>query len=585
MIENITITDLFLQQVYRNPDKIAIVSESRKYTFQELNKEADSVATFLMDEHGIQSEDIVTIKIKRSEWQIIIALGIMKAGAAYLPIDSNYPTDRINYIHDNSKSKFFFDENQLASFRNQKKKYDKGKILPATTSESLAYVIYTSGSTGKPKGVMVEHRNAVSMFENLKNVFTFRSDTVIGAITNYTFDISVLEMFGALCIGNTVWYLIDTSVEGILNLLNKKEITALQLTPSRFAQLHEVDKSFIKRLHSLDILLVGGEPMRQKQYEILRNYLSDVNVFNVYGPTETTIWSTSLLLKHSTGLTIGKPLLGEEVYVLDELGESVNQGSIGEICIGGSGVSRGYLNNAELTKKKFVSNPYKAEDTLYKTGDRAKMLFNGELEYLGREDDQVKIRGHRIELGEIEEILRNMESITEAVVVMSPNDFDNPCLVAFLKVSTHVELVDIQEYVSRCLPHYMFPNQYVVVDEFQLNSSGKIDKSTLFNCDALAVMESTFIPPRNEVDKKLICIWQDTLQREHIGIRDNFFHLGGHSVKAMIIITRVQEEFGLHLDMQTMLLEPTIEHASNYLSLIQGGEQVESEKEEDELII
>jgi len=434
--------------------------------------------------------------------------------------------------------------------------YTRDAVSVLINEKDLAYVIYTSGSTGKPKGVMVEHRNVNSFFENLSAKFSFSPGQVIGAATNFTFDISVLELLGSLVNGLTIFLFEDSDPELLVQSLSEGKLNVLQLTPSRLAQLTE--ERDITLLDKLDVLLIGGEALNKVMFSELMK-LTSTKIFNVYGPTETTIWSTALDLRSSTGLSIGSPLLNEQIYILDSSGSLVPKAVAGEIYIGGAGVARGYLNRPDLTEEKFTENRFKPGQRIYRTGDLGRWLQNGNVEFMGRDDDQVKIRGYRIELGEIETALLSEGIIEEAVVIARETGFQEKELVAYIVSGISVNISDLKIYLRTKLPDYMLPSHFIQLDQLPLTSSGKINKKSLpLSEEGDSMRTKTYLPPGNDMERKLMLIWSEVLGREMISITDDFFELGGHSLKATRLLSKYHKAFDVKLSLKELFIHKDI---------------------------
>lgn len=554
-----TITALFEEQADKKGDTKILVFDEEAYSYKELNTAANQLAAYLNKKHSLQPNDLVAIKLDRSEWMVIAILAILKAGAAYVPIDPEYPKERVDYILSDSKCKAVIDDALLSDFRSNQDDYPTANPAQASRPEDLAYVIYTSGSTGKPKGVMVEHRNVVAFMDNMATRFSLKSDLVMGATTNYTFDISVLELLGTLLTGIKVLLLDKAEPDDILELINSYKITALQVTPSRLNQMFNANDNSIAILKKLKVLLVGGEALSHHNYDRLKE-LKATKVYNVYGPTETTIWSTCLDVQASTALSIGKPLSNEGVYILSEEGMLSPIGVPGEICIGGDGLARGYLNQPELTAEKFVADPFMAGEKIYKTGDIGRWMHDGSIAFMGRKDGQLKVQGYRIEPGEIETALQQHASVEQAVVIGQEDKHGEQELVAYLVCKEAPNTASIREHLKKSLPSYMVPGQYVQVDAIPLLPSGKVDKNKLIEKAGVVVAIGVeYVAPRNEIEEKIAAMWHDVLGKEKIGIKDDFFSLGGHSLKATRLISMMLKEFGITMSLFTFFTNATVE--------------------------
>lgn len=441
-------------------------------------------------------------------------------------------------------------------------------MAPVLHPHDPAYVIYTSGSTGHPKGVVVSHASLAAFVQNYSNKFYLKAPMVIGAVTNITFDISVLELIGSLGCGLTIHLLDMDDPDTIYKNLQHKRINALQITPSRLAQL--TADTGMAVLESLDVLLIGGEALGEVQFQELKQ-LSGTVVINVYGPTETTIWSSCLYVKEAGMLSVGKPLYNEALYILDDHLKLVPMGVTGEICISGSGLALGYLNLPELTAEKFVPHPFRPGEKLYRTGDLGRHLADGAIAFMGRKDDQVKVRGYRIELGEIAHAVNSYETITQAVILAIENKNREKELVAYFTASETVQLGALISYLRDLLPVYMLPTHFVQLPAMPLNASGKVNRKVLPDPTGLTLAGTqAYEAPQNELEKAVANLWAQELGRESIGRKANFFELGGHSLKATRLISSYQRLFGVRLSLKDLFVYVTVkEHAA----LIAAAEQ------------
>ncbi len=570
-----TIINLFEEQVRSQPDTIALIVDETALSYRELNEKANQLGGYLRKQYNVKPDDHVAVKLERTEWMIITLLGILKSGAAYVPIEPDYPKERIDYLLSDSQSKLLIDDKELTAFRRVQDTFSTADLAANNDAGNLAYVIYTSGSTGQPKGVMVEHRSVVSFFNNFEERFGLRAGMVMGATTNYSFDISVLELLGTLVKGVRLCLISDTSPDTILRYISEFRINTLQVTPSRLGQLLEADTESINILKQLKVLLIGGEALSEAAYDRVKA-LKATRVVNVYGPTETTIWSSSLDINGSRELSIGKPLVGEQIYIITREGKLCGIGMPGEICIGGSGLARGYWNRAELTAEKFVANPFIPGERMYKTGDLGKWASDGTIRFLGRMDNQVKVRGYRIELGEIENALQHHPEVDSAVVTIfrSP-DGDNE-LAAYIVSKSALNMADIRAHLAQTLPGYMIPAYFVQLDALPLNSSGKVDRKQLPDPKGIGIVASTeYVAPRNETEEILVGLWEQVLARDKIGIKDNFFELGGHSLKVIRLISRVYKQFEVRLELKDLFVKVTPEDQA---LLIQSGGKIAYEE-------
>ncbi len=541
-----TISQLFEEQASKSPNKTAVVFGDEKLTYKELNEKANSLAHYLRN-NGIGRNDIVGIMVNRSLEMIIAILAVLKAGGAYTPIDPEYPKDRITYMLKNSNAKLLLTQKHLNEYMdfencinidlNNTKLYNLDKInLPCVnTSDDLIYVIYTSGSTGLPKGVMLKHQNINNFIAGVLQEFNFTSQDTIVSITTISFDIFVLESLLPLLNGIKMVIASEeeqTDIKLFNDLCKKNNVNIIQTTPSRLqAMLNDSSvSSFIK---NIKYTLVGGEPFPPALLEKLSTICS-TKIYNMYGPTETAVWSSLKELSSDKKITIGKPIANTQMYILDKYNMPLPVGVPGELFIAGDGVCKGYFNNIELTKKVFVNNPFIENTLMYKTGDLCQLSLNGEIEYLGRIDNQVKIRGLRIELGEIENKILSYHSIKEACVIkqtINNRDFISAYITANAKVNINI----LKKHLSNSLPKYMIPSYFTVLEELPHTPNGKINKKVLplpkevLNTDK----EITYIAPKTDLEKKFVSIWEQILNISPIGITDNFFELGGDSILAM----------------------------------------------------
>jgi amino acid adenylation domain-containing protein len=551
-----TVIDFFEEQVAQNPGKTAVVFGEKEISYHDLNEKSNQLAHYLKTTYSIKADDLVGLTLDRSEWMVIAILGVLKSGAAYVPVDPAYPEERIAYILDDSKCKVLIDKKELDKFKEQEHNYSKGNLSSDSNVSDLAYVIYTSGSTGNPKGVMVEHGNLAQFTHNLTNTFGFRTGMRLAALTTYTFDISVLELLCSISTGICVFVMDEIDPLNILSQLREHNINILQVTPSRLNQLSLASLGF-ELLSGLDILLIGGEPLPEKMYQDLRKELPGVSIYNVYGPTEATIWSTCSSVNDSTKLNIGKPLIEEYIYILNAHGQLLPVGIAGELYIGGTGVTRGYLNRLELTNEKFVPNPFRLGERMYNTGDIGRWLPDGNIQCLGRVDDQVKIRGFRIELGEIASVLQKHDKVKDSVVVASAVNGPDKELIAY--TTGEADAAELRDYLKEHLPIYMVPGYYVHMESIPLTSNGKVNKKALpLPAERYHQKQETIMSADTETQKAIAGIWQNMLDIELIGIDDNFFDLGGSSIMAPKVINQINKETGIKLSLSSLYQLPTI---------------------------
>ncbi|NOQ25906.1 MAG: amino acid adenylation domain-containing protein [Bacteroidales bacterium] len=562
-----TIIQLFKENVIKLPVATALIFNNESKTFLELDELSNSVAIELT-KRGVESGQLIGLMIDRSIEMIIGILGILKAGAAYLPMDPLYPEERNQLIIEKSEIEYVLVNNK----RSENIKATQIDILKdinfeetvfesiKTNKENLAYVIYTSGSTGEPKGVMIDNQNVVNfVFSMFELIQTKQTDTLL-SLTTVAFDIFGLELFvpllsGAkMVLGNNEE---QTEPRLISKLIEKHKVNILQLTPSRLKLIIE-EAEGRKDLAKIGKLLVGGEEFPFGLYQTVKEFFPGL-LYNMYGPTETTIWSAIKKLDNKDVLNIGKPIGNTNIYILNEDNKMQAIGIAGELCISGDGVGKGYFANDQLTHEKFISDPFIEGETLYKTGDLARWLSNGELEFIGRIDNQVKIRGYRIEIGEIENSILKNNEVKECVVIVREDTNKEKYLCAYLVINGENEIIEsIKETLMFHLPEYMIPSFFINVDAIPLTANGKIDRKKLPIPKINA--GDQYIAPSNDIEKKLTTIWAKVLNisSSEISINANFFNIGGHSLKASILAGKIHKEFGVEFILRDMFLLSTI---------------------------
>ncbi len=581
-----SIIEVFSNQVKNNPDDIALVFEDKTLTYDQLDKLSDNFSMFLKTNYGVSHKDLVGVMIHRDVWLVISILAVLKSGAAYVPIDVNFPDDRKTYIKENSNYKTCINQEVVDLFIENQSKFSAFTTNSVEiTHDDTLYVIYTSGTTGKPKGVELTNHNLLSFIPNFENRFEFSESKRIAVTTNITFDISVLEILGALCTGKELHLYSDSDLSDpyvMMDKFEKNNIEIVQITPTRLSQLYETKRPFSK---SIKTMLVGGEAMDSNLYKKLK--LEPFEVINVYGPTESTIWSTSLKLKESNTLNIGKPLINEQVYILNSNYSLQPKGIMGEICIAGKGVAKGYLNNPQLTDDKFMPNPFKKGERLYKTGDLGKWMSDGNIEFLGRKDDQVKINGYRIELSEIETVLLENDSIDKAFVLIKTTSTNQKQIVAYYTVNQKVAASELIQFLKEKVPMYMIPSHFVELEKVPLLPSGKADKKAILNSELVSESnDDLYVAPQNEIEFELVEIWEDVLQKNKIGVNDNFFQIGGNSLIAFKILSEIQRRMGVKIEINRLFLELNIATLAVEISNIRWqNETVIEEDVEDRITI
>ncbi|BAZ09555.1 amino acid adenylation domain-containing protein [Calothrix sp. NIES-4071] len=596
------IHQLFEEQVQRTPDAVAVVFQDvqtrliASLTYQQLNCRANQLAHYLRS-LGVGADVLVGLCAERSLEMMVGLLAILKAGGAYVPLDPDYPTERLSFMLEDAQVSVLLGQQQFIESLPkhharvvcldtdwEKIAQSESNLTNITAPNNLAYVIYTSGSTGKPKGVLVNHSNVVRLFEATNSWYHFNQDDVWTMFHSYAFDFSVWEIWGALLYGGKlviVPYMVTRSPESFYKLLCQEKVTILNQTPSAFRQLIQAEQSIATSSDlKLRLVIFGGEALELKSLQPWFERHGDKmpQLVNMYGITETTVHVTYRPLSSSdlngTASVIGRPIPDLQVYVLDEYKQPVPIGVPGEMYVGGAGVARGYLNRPELTQQRFISNPFNnsfiREAKLYKTGDLARYLPNGELEYLGRIDQQVKIRGFRIELGEIEALLAQHPAVWESVVLVTENERDDKRLVAYVvPLEQFPTAQELRQFLANQLPGYMVPNTFVLLESLPLTSNGKLDRRALAKLELQSTLPEKFVAPRTPVEQILAQIWAQVLKVEQVGIHDNFFELGGHSLLATQLLSRIRNIFKVELPLRELFVKATVAELAHLIENLQ----------------
>ena len=570
-----TIISLFEAQVASVPDQVAIVFEGASLTYKKLNERANRLAHYLRERSNIQADDLIAIRLERSLEMVVSILAVLKSGGAYVPIDPNYPQERIDYMIADSNCKMLIDETELQKFYIKETEYSSANPSHINKPGDLAYVIYTSGTTGQPKGSLIEHRNVVRLFVNDQPLFDFNASDVWTMFHSYCFDFSVWEMYGALLFGGKLVVVPSLTAKdpaAYRSLLQSEGVTVLNQTPSAFYQLIKEELEQDNAALQLRYVIFGGEALSPGKLSGWHQKYPHTELINMYGITETTVHVTykkigiSEIVSNSSN--IGKPIPTLSCYVLDQQQQLLPTGVSGELYVGGEGVCRGYLNRDELTVKKFIDNPFQPGEKLYRSGDKARMFANGELEYAGRIDDQVKVRGYRIELGEIENALRRNSRIEDVVLMAKADAKGEMSLIAYLVSPAKLNATELRQELATQLPSYMLPAHYIQLDSFPLTSNGKINRKAL--PDPLELELATgaeYVAPRNEVESILSGIFEEVLRRQPVGIREDFFVLGGDSIKSIQIVSRMKQK-GYALTIRDILMYPVIEDLAKQVKAI-----------------
>lgn len=565
---------LFESQVGKTPDKPAVIFDDEVTTYRELNDRANQL-TQRLRKLGVGPESLVGICCSRSTDLIVGLLGILKAGGAYVPLDSSYPAERLAFIVEDADLKVIVAQQELLSqlpphqaqvvcLNSDRKRFETeaGTDLAGGKSSDLAYLIYTSGSTGKPKGVAIEHRSAVVLLEWAQTVFTAEELSGVLASTSICFDLSIFEIFVPLSCGGAV--ILAENALHLPTLRHAGRVTLVNTVPSAMTELIRM-KGLPGSLLTVNL---AGEALVPALVDQIYRETSASRVFDLYGPSEDTTYSTFALRRPNASATIGRPIANTQAYILDRNLEPLPIGVPGELYLGGAGLARGYLDRPELTAERFISNPFgSAGSRLYRTGDLARYRPDGNLEYLGRIDHQVKIRGFRIELGEIQAVINQHPSVLESVVI-AHEDGSGANLAAYVvprkgSVPTTLEL---REFLKEKVPPFMVPTFVTVLDALPLTPNGKLDRKALPEPETKGIDSGgTFVAPSNSVERFLTKTWEEILKRQPIGVEDNFFELGGHSLLAVELFVRVESKFGKKIPLATLFQAPTIKQLASLI--------------------
>ena len=583
-----TIQEQFENTAAAQPEAPAVVYGEHSLSFKELNEQANQMAHFLRKQ-GVGPESIVALSFERSVEMIVAVMAVLKAGGAYLPIDSDYPQERIQYMIDDSGVSILLTRKKLSG----RFPADKVNILSVDDAaeeiaaqpkknpknlnamHNLAYVIYTSGSTGNPKGVLLEHRGVSNMLANTTRDFDLKPGKKMLQFSSFSFDGATAEIFSSLVSGATL-YLVDRdtllSTDKFADFINTNGITTTTTPPSLLAQL-PADK-----IKSFDTIVSVGDVC---SWELAKRWMDKCRFINGYGPTEGTIAATwHQVEKHLPGtrtVPIGRPIGNVNIYLLDEQLNPVPVGVPGELYIGGPGVARGYYRRPELTAENFIPDPFSGSEgnRLYKTGDKARWLPDGNIEFLGRIDFQVKLRGFRVELGEIEARLTEIDNIEEAVVIAREDTPGDKRLVAYVDTQDHNEIdsKQVREILRSQLPDYMLPAAIVVLKEFPLSPNGKINRRALPPPEQANMLgEDEYLAPRNQQEELIASIWADVLGLDKVGVKSSFFDLGGHSLLATQVISRLRDAFDVDLELRHLFDKPTVEQVALEIERIRKQE-------------
>ncbi|MCW0120294.1 non-ribosomal peptide synthetase DhbF [Bacillus subtilis] len=581
----VSLQDMFEKQAVLTPERIALMCDDIQVNYRKLNEEANRLARLLI-EKGIGPEQFVALALPRSPEMVASMLGVLKTGAAYLPLDPEFPADRISYMLEDAKPSCIITTEEIAASLPDNLAVPELVLDQAVTQEIIkryspenpdvsvsldhpAYIIYTSGSTGRPKGVVVTQKSLSNFLLSMKEAFSLGEEDRALAVTTVAFDISALELYLPLISGARIVIARKETIRephALAQMIENFDINIMQATPTLW---HALVTSEPEKLRGLRVL-VGGEALPSGLLQALQDL--HCSVTNLYGPTETTIWSAAAFLEEGLkGVPpIGKPIWNTQVYVLDNGLQPVPPGVVGELYIAGTGLARGYFHRPDLTAERFVADPYGPPGTrMYRTGDQARWRADGSLDYIGRADHQIKIRGFRIELGEIDAVLANHPHIEQAAVVVREDQPGDKRLVAYVVADAAIDTAELRRYMGASLPDYMVPAAFVEMDELPLTPNGKLDRKALPAPDFSTSVSDR--APRTPQEEILCDLFAEVLGLARVGIDDSFFELGGHSLLAARLMSRIREVMGAELGIAKLFDEPTVAGLAAHLDLAQSA--------------
>ena len=599
----VCIQDLISGQAERNPGALAVVCNGNSLTYADLETKANQLAHCLRA-NSVGADSRVGFYLPRSEMLVVSQLAILKAGGAFVPFDLTYPKERISFMVKDSDPVLIITEFKLRDqlpdgikkiFLDTESKSieacESGRPVSITDNKSQAYIIYTSGSTGRPKGTINTHKGVVNYLTSMIRDFQFGTSDRVLQFSSLSFDASVWSILGTLSYGGTVYLLDDDQMRNpdfILAAIISHQATYFDLVPTTLRAICESAPALEKNKNNLRLITIGGEVLREADVKLARRVFGDsVELVNQYGPTECSIWATNYRIPEGLPndlqvVPVGKPVNNVRIYVLDNYYHPVPQGVKGELFIGGVGVGGGYWNRPDLTAERYLPDPFMPDGWMYRTGDIVRQLPDGLICFLGRSDDQVKIRGNRVELSEIEALVNEFSGVKDAAVVLWRNDVSEilTAYITLLECQQEYNPDDLRDYLGARLPTYMLPSSILTLDKMPLTPNGKIDRRALPHPENHAETDR-YLAPRNDIETRLVSIWKEILGVERVGVRDNFFESGGHSLLAVRLFARIQEEFGQSLPLLLIFKDGTVEALAEALtrkeSLDQGIMSIQPE--------
>ncbi|TYS12997.1 amino acid adenylation domain-containing protein [Rossellomorea vietnamensis] len=582
----LSLVSIFEKTVDQSPGKIAVTTKNENLTYGELNIKANQLANFIINK-GIEPDSVIALKCERSIDMMVGILGILKAGCAYLPVSPDFPTERTRYILHDSKVKLLVSSKPTNDFNSECESIVLSNASIITESnknpetiinpESLAYVIYTSGSTGKPKGVMVEHSSVVNRINWMVNEYNYSDKDRFIQKTPFVFDVSVSEIFTFFFVGAKLYLLEDGEERDPLQLceiINAEKISRIHFVPSMLTVFLETllkDKELLQKCSSLRTVFTSGEPLKSNHILCFNSSLFNAHgttISNLYGPTEATVEVSYFDCPPGVNLKnvpIGKPINNVQLYIVDKKDRPQPIGVVGELCISGDCLARGYIFNKDLTLEKFIDNPFEKDKKMYKTGDMARWLPEGNVEFLGRLDDQIKMRGYRIELGEIEAQLLAHSSITEAVVITKKGSGELK-ISAYIVAENQLKATNVRSYLKAKLPSYMIPSEIIFLDHLPLTINGKVDRKVLVNIsNKQPVQFDEVVMAQSKNEKILSAIWSEVLDLETVGVNIDFTELGGNSLLAAKVVARINKQFKINMSLGAFFQNTSISQLSSWI--------------------
>ncbi len=585
--QDVSLHQLFEQQVQLTPDSVALISESEEVTYRQLNYRVNQLAHYLQKQ-SVTKDTSVALCLERDLDMVVGILAILKAGGVYTPLDPSYPVERLNFMLSDSQASLLITKQEILEklplfvakavcldiHKEEIARESSENPINISSPNHLAYIIYTSGSTGTPKGVLGTHRGTVNGLHWLWKTYPFTPGEVCCQKTAISFVDSVWEIFAPLLQGIPTVIISNAAVldpQLFIESLAQHRVSQIILVPSLLRLLLDNYSHLVKKLTHLKFWITSGETLSFKLVQTFRQLMPSAKLINLYGSSEVsanaTYYDTSFLLEQAYSVPIGRPIDNTQVYVLNRNLQPTPIGVVGELYLAGDGLAKGYLHRPDLTQERFIDNPFIPGNKLYKTGDLVRYLQDGNLEYLGRHDEQVKIRGFRVELGEIATAIAQHPDVRESVVTASNDAQDNPRLIAYVVTDKQDINTQLLPYLQQKLPNYMLPSAFIVLDKLPLTPNGKVDKRALPSSEVTqSNINKAFVAPRNFTELALAKLWENLLNISPIGVTDNFFELGGHSFLAVRLMAQIYDKFEHNLPLSTLFENPTIEKLAAIVS-------------------